>query len=180
MIKSNLKKILLFTISVSLLIVVYYVTYGLLNKIETLSNDISILEGKNELQRDYINELNHDVQLLSEKNESLSKENNALQQEIAQWRDLGTFRITYYCSCTECSEAWGNMTASGRRAEVNRTIAVDPKVIPLGTTVRINGQEFIAEDVGGAIKGNRIDIYVNHHSMTAEMGVDYYDVKVKG
>lgn len=84
MIKSNLKKILLFTISVSLLIVVYYVTYGLLNKIETLSNDISILEEKNELQRDYINELNHDVQLLSEKNESLSKENNALQQEIAQ------------------------------------------------------------------------------------------------
>ena len=84
MIKSNLKKKLLFTISVSLLIVVYYVTYGLLNKIETLSNDISILEGKNELQRDYINELNHDVQLLSEKNESLSKENNALQQEIAQ------------------------------------------------------------------------------------------------
>lgn len=71
------------------------------------------------------------------------------------------------------------MTASGRRAEVNRTIAVDPKVIPLGTTVRINGQEFIAEDVGGAIKGNRIDIYVDHHSMTTEMGIDYYDVKVK-
>lgn len=84
MIKSKLRKILVFTISASLLIVMYYVTNSFLNKIETLSNDISILEGKNELQRDYINELNHDVQLLSEKNESLSKENNALQQEIAQ------------------------------------------------------------------------------------------------
>lgn len=72
------------------------------------------------------------------------------------------------------------MTASGRRAEVNRTIAVDPTIIPLGTVVRINGQDYIAEDVGGAIKGNRIDIYVDHHSMTTEMGVDYYDVKVKG
>lgn len=84
MIKSNLRKILVFTISASLLIVMYYVTNGFLNKIETLSNDISILEGKNELQCDYINELNHDVESLSEKNESLSKENHALQQEIAQ------------------------------------------------------------------------------------------------
>lgn len=84
MFKSNLRKILLFTISASLLIVVYYITNGFLNKIETLSNDISILEAKNELQRDYINDLNYEVQSLSENNESLSKENHALRHEVAQ------------------------------------------------------------------------------------------------
>lgn len=71
------------------------------------------------------------------------------------------------------------MTATGKTAEVNRTIAVDPRVIPLGSTVRINGHDYVAEDVGGAIKGNRIDIYVDHHEMATEMGVDYFNVKIR-
>jgi 3D (Asp-Asp-Asp) domain-containing protein len=39
-------------------------------------------------------------------------------------------------------------------------IAVDPSVIPLGSKVEINGKKYIADDTGGAIKGNRIDILV--------------------
>ena len=38
-----------------------------------------------------------------------------------------------------------------------RTIAVDPSVIPLGTEVMFNGEIYIAEDIGGAIKGNVIE-----------------------
>ena len=45
-----------------------------------------------------------------------------------------------------------------------QTIAVDPRVIPYGTKVIIGGHIFTAEDCGGAIQGNHIDIYVNNHA----------------
>ncbi|RXT08993.1 3D domain-containing protein [Ammoniphilus sp. CFH 90114] len=52
------------------------------------------------------------------------------------------------------------ITASGRRAKEGHTIAVDPSVIPLGTWVYIEGVGFRrAEDTGGAVKGNKIDIF---------------------
>ena len=54
----------------------------------------------------------------------------------------------------------GGRTASGTRARVGE-IAVDPRVIPLGTTVYVEGFGLrTAEDTGGAIKGNIIDIYM--------------------
>lgn len=54
----------------------------------------------------------------------------------------------------------GTRTATGTRVTEGRTIAVDPSVIPLGWWVYIEGVGFRrAEDTGGAIKGNKIDIY---------------------
>lgn len=41
-----------------------------------------------------------------------------------------------------------------------RIVAVDPNVIPLGSIVEIEGRQYIADDTGGSIKGNRIDILV--------------------
>lgn len=70
------------------------------------------------------------------------------------------------------------MTSTGTVATANRTIAVDPKVIPYGSKVKIDGKEYIAEDCGGAIKGNRIDIFVDNHDNTLEQGVRYLNVKV--
>ena len=57
-----------------------------------------------------------------------------------------------------------------------QTIAVDPRVIPYGTKVIIGGQIFTAEDCGGAIQGNHIDIYVNNHAEAAALGVTNADV----
>jgi 3D (Asp-Asp-Asp) domain-containing protein len=70
------------------------------------------------------------------------------------------------------------MTATGVRAREGRTIAVDPKVISYGTHVLINGHEYVAEDCGGAIKGNDIDIYLEDHDRVYESGVDWYDVYI--
>ena len=70
------------------------------------------------------------------------------------------------------------MTSTGTVATANRTIAVDPRVIPYGSKVKIDGKEYIAEDCGGAIKGNRIDIFVDNHDNTLEQGVRYLNVKV--
>ena len=76
----------------------------------------------------------------------------------------GRFRITGYCPCYICSEGHGTMTSTGSRAVAGRTVAVDPRVIPYGTHLLINGHEYIAEDCGGLIKNKHIDIYFNTHN----------------
>ena len=77
---------------------------------------------------------------------------------------LGIFSITGYCNCTICCGQWsGGPTYSGVMPQANRTIAVDPDVIPLGSVVVINGQAYVAEDTGSAINGNDIDIYFDSH-----------------
>ena len=64
----------------------------------------------------------------------------------------------------------GGRTATGTRARVGE-IAVDPRVIPLGTTVYIPGVgERRAEDTGGNIKGKTIDIYMNSKSACRRWG----------
>ena len=82
---------------------------------------------------------------------------------------------TAYCSCEKCCGVWatkrqvdenGNQivyTASGTVAKQGRTVAVDPSVYPYGTKFLIDGQTYVAEDCGGAIKGNRIDVYFENH-----------------
>lgn len=92
---------------------------------------------------------------------------------------FGKFKITAYCPCSECCGEWANgITYTGTVATEGRTIAVDPGVIPLGTKVEINGSEYIAEDVGGSIKGNRIDMFFNSHEEALKWGVREYVVKL--
>ena len=90
---------------------------------------------------------------------------------------LGEFKVTAYCSCETCCGEWADgITFTGGMATENRTIAVDPEIIPLGAVVEINGQEYVAEDIGGAIKGNRIDVYFDDHQTALEWGVQHYEV----
>ena len=90
---------------------------------------------------------------------------------------LGKFKLTAYCNCKKCCGKWaGGVTATGVMPKEGRTIAVDRTVIPLGSTVMIDGHEYIAEDVGGAIKGNRIDVYFSNHNDALKFGVKYKEV----
>lgn len=80
-----------------------------------------------------------------------------------------SFKLTAYCSCEKCCGQYALnrpdgivYTASGNEAVAGRTVAVDPNVIPLGSTVVINGKEYIAHDTG-AFRGNIIDIYFDSH-----------------
>ena len=54
---------------------------------------------------------------------------------------------------------------------------MDPN-IPFGTTLLINGEEYTNEDVGGGVRGNHIDIFVDTHQETIENGVDTVYVKL--
>lgn len=89
---------------------------------------------------------------------------------------LGIFKVTAYCSCAECCGKSDGITKSGVKTQEGRTIAVDPDVIPLGSVVEIDGVEYIAEDIGGAIKGDRIDIYFDNHDRALDYGVQYREV----
>ena len=73
---------------------------------------------------------------------------------------LGVFSLTFYVPDTK----WGYQTSTGVRSQHLKTCAVDPNVIPLGSVIRItgdNGQTLTLKcvDIGGGIKGNKIDIF---------------------
>ncbi|AOZ90384.1 peptidoglycan-binding protein [Bacillus xiamenensis] len=74
------------------------------------------------------------------------------------------------------------ITATGVNLNKNpnaKVIAVDPKVIPLGSKVYVEGYgEAIAADTGGAIKGNKIDVHVPSKSQAKNWGVKSVKVKV--
>lgn len=77
----------------------------------------------------------------------------------------------------------GTVTASGATVKRNpggySTIAVDPRVIPLGTRVYVDGYGFaIAEDTGGAIKGNTIDVFMHTTEEARRWGVKYLNVYI--
>ena len=88
-----------------------------------------------------------------------------------------TYKITAYCSCAKCCGKSTGRTASGTQATAGRTVAA-PANFAFGTKLNIGGQIYTVEDRGGAIKGNKIDIYVNSHSAALQWGVRYLPVSV--
>ena len=89
----------------------------------------------------------------------------------------GVYKVTAYCACKQCCGKTNGITASGARATANHTIAA-PRTFAFGTKVIINGITYTVEDRGGAIQGNRIDIYMNSHAEALQWGVRYVEVEV--
>ena len=88
-----------------------------------------------------------------------------------------TYKITAYCSCSKCCGKTTGRTASGTQATAGRTVAA-PAKFAFGTKLNIGGHIYTVEDRGGAIQGNRIDIYVSSHSEALQWGVKYLPVSV--
>ena len=100
---------------------------------------------------------------------------------LIEYEGVMQLEATAYCACYECcgkypGNKWYGITATGTRAKVG-TIAVDPRVIPLGTKVYVEGLYgaknygyATAEDTGGAIKGKIIDLYFDTHRETINWG----------
>ncbi len=91
--------------------------------------------------------------------------------------DGETYKITAYCSCSKCCGKTTGRTASGTQATAGRTVAASSK-FAFGTKLNIGGHTYTVEDRGGAITGNRIDIYVDSHSAALQWGVKYLPVSV--
>jgi 3D (Asp-Asp-Asp) domain-containing protein len=82
----------------------------------------------------------------------------------------GTARVSMY-TCVELGGC--GRTASGVWP-YEGVVAVDPRIIPLGSMVWLDGLgHFLAADTGSAIRGNRIDVFVTDYSRARSWGVQY-------
>jgi N-acetylmuramoyl-L-alanine amidase len=97
---------------------------------------------------------------------------------VSDGKEMFVTATAYTAYCTGCS----GTTAYGIDLRSNpnqKVIAVDPKVIPLGTKVWVEGYgEAIAGDTGGAIKGNKIDVFIPSYGSAMEWGVKKVKIKV--
>ena len=122
-----------------------------------------------------------------ENNNSIKIENSIKQKEIGIKRRLiemdnknikGRQMKVKATAYTGSPAEGGNMTYLGTKCREGYTIAVDPKVIPLGTKVYIPqfGKVFVAEDTGSAIKGKKIDIFMNSYAKAMKWGIRCIDI----
>ena len=93
-------------------------------------------------------------------------------EAVGAWEYIGECRLTAYC-CEAYAHICGTgdgLTATGIPVTPG-IAAVDPAVIPLGSTLIIDGQRYLAADVGGAVVGQTVDIAVATHQEAVEFGV---------
>lgn len=106
-------------------------------------------------------------------------------EETPEYISLGNFETTGYCPCEKCCGKWADgYTATNTVATEDVTCAVDPEIIPYGTKLMLlfdDGriEHYTAEDCGGAIKGNRIDVFYNNHSTALAHGVQNASVYIE-
>lgn len=112
-----------------------------------------------------------------------NKSNNVSTNESTGWVK---FTASSYCFCSKCCGKTTGITASGTKATAGRTVAMSSSY-PFGTKVLIktssgkilnNENPYIVEDRGGAIKGNKIDIFQNSHQEALNFGRQTVYVKV--
>lgn len=109
--------------------------------------------------------------------EQQAREAQAMAYEALEgYRYIGECVVTYYCPCAACCGKWADgLTATGLPAGPG-IVAVDPEVIPLGSTVIIDGQKYLAADTG--VTGKHVDVCLADHAATVEAGVGTAEVWV--
>lgn len=116
----------------------------------------------------------------NEKSDVVTKSKPTIEEqksdEVA--KELTVTATAYTANCEGCS----GTTATGVDLKANpdaKVIAVDPNVIPLGSKVYVEGYGYAtAEDTGGAIKGNKIDVFIPSKDDALEWGRKQVTVKV--
>lgn len=121
------------------------------------------------------------VEIKSENVSISNKKTNDKKEEKTSEKTNKILTVTataYTASCEGCS----GTTKTGVNLKANpnqKVIAVDPNVIPLGSTVHVEGYgTAIAADVGGAIKGNKIDVFIPTKSEAIKWGRKTVEVKI--
>lgn len=133
-------------------------------------------EAEIQTETEVIDEFIHQIEKPSE---SVAEEATEQPQMVS----MGVFTITAYCSCSRCCGKFADNRpngivygASGEKLVADYSIAVDVDLIPYGEVIIINDREYIAHDCGGAIQGNRIDIYMESHEKALQWGVQNLEI----
>lgn len=108
----------------------------------------------------------------------LLKSEGLYEEPSVAYGHLATFKVTHYCGCSKCCGKWSSgfediaIGACGTKLKAYQSIAVDPKVIPLGTILHDStGKQYVAEDTGSVIEGYKIDLFTGNHQEAKELGV---------
>ena len=142
---------------------------------ETEKRAVELLGSKARELEDYKAQVEQDKQM----EEAARAQAMAHYEALGQYRYIGECRITHYCC-----ESKGNPHICGTGTGLTATgvpvapgmVAVDPKVIPLGSTVIINGISYLATDTG--VSGYAVDIAVPTHDEAIDLGTYKADVWV--
>ena len=112
-----------------------------------------------------------------EKSEKAKKDSQKSQSKDApsKYEKVLDIKATAYSPGPLDNDQWGDKTYLGTTIRPG-VVAVDPKVIPLGSRLYVeypdgHGEYAVAEDTGGAIKGNRIDIAIMNREKATEFGI---------
>lgn len=142
---------------------------------ETEQRAVELLGSKARELEEYKAQVEQDKQM----EEAARAQAMAHYEALGQYRYIGECRITHYCC-----ESKGNPHICGTGTGLTATgipvapgmVAVDPKVIPLGSTVIINGISYLAADTG--VSGYAVDIAVPTHDEAIDLGTYKADVWV--
>lgn len=103
--------------------------------------------------------------------------------ESGEWQTV-RMRVTAYCPCEKCCGKYSDgVTACGHKIRIGDAFVAADKEYPFGTEMIIasykNGQPVKVLDRGGAIFGNRLDVFFHSHQDALKWGVRHIDVKVR-
>lgn len=158
-------------------------------QLEEKNNQIKMLEEEKTNLNTKIEELNKEIETLKTaraKTTSVTSRSNTTKksQETVQVNATPSSEkwiwanVSAYCPCAKCCGKTNGITASGTKATAKRTIAA-PKNYAFGTKIEIAGMGvYTVEDRGGAITGNKIDVYFNTHQEALQFGRRNLQIKV--
>jgi len=150
---------------------------------------VSSIKSINQLKSDLIKP-NQKIKLTGAKTTAAAKKTNAVKKTTATKktpsrsdsdtvvREFMVSASAYTASCKGCS----GITSTGINLKKNpglKVIAVDPSVIKIGTKVYVEGYGYaIAGDTGGAIRGNKIDVFIPNKSDALKWGRKTVKIKI--
>ena len=110
-----------------------------------------------------------------------NSEQNPKQAE--EWETV-QMRVTAYCACESCCGEYADgITACGHKIQPGDTFAAADRRYSFGTELVVagynNGEPIKVLDRGGAIRGDRLDLFFHTHEAALQWGVKYVDVKVR-
>ncbi len=152
-------------------------------KIAERQNELKIIEQKKmeeQKQKEIQNQMEKEKQIKLAKEQEGKRQNinkNKANQVTTRSESIPRdnngwvkFVATAYCGCSKCCGKSTGITASGTKATQGKTVAM-PSFYKFGTKIEIQGMgTYIVEDRGGAIKGNRIDIFFSSHKQALNFG----------